>query len=343
MSVPANGAPDGGNEAYPRKRSLVRQATDVEDEDFCPFPSTIEDFGYFFNDFGQLRNVKTGEPYLFQVRPDDLSYNQRRYEALGDVITEHVYQILETETRLTRVTVPVNAQDDEPSTFVFASEDAFTNKDRLLILIHGSGVVRAGQWSRRLIINDSLKKGTQLPYIRRAQGLGYAVIVLNTNDTHRVINGVRVPVRESETPEKHARHVWEYIIEKKAPARHIAVVAHSYGGVVAVNVAKEFFASFSHRVFAVALTDSVHSFARQKIPPGVAQFFSKVGRNWVSSPEPLDRPLPERFDGSVDVKRVSAGTVTHEMTSWSSFASVFEFLDTAYHRKSTENGEQKGS
>ncbi|KAH9373667.1 hypothetical protein HPB48_008099 [Haemaphysalis longicornis] len=331
MSVPANGVPDGASEMPPRKRSLVRQATDVEDEDFCPFPSTIEDFGYFFNDFGQLRHVKTGEPYLFQVRPDDLSYNQRRYEALGDVITEHVYHILETETRLTRVTVPVNAQDDEPSSFVFASENAFTNKDRLLILIHGSGVVRAGQWSRRLIINDSLKKGTQLPYIRRAQGLGYAVIVLNTNDTHRYC----------ETPEKHARHVWEHIVEKKVPARHIAVVAHSYGGVVAVNVAKEFFASFTHRVFAVALTDSVHSFARQKISPGVAQFFSKVGRNWVSSPESLDRPLPERFDGSVDVKRVSAGTVTHEMTSWSSFASVFEFLDTAYHRKCTENGEQK--
>lgn len=337
MSTSNHGAADAGNE-FPRKRSLVRQATDVDDEDFCPFPSTIGDFGYYFNDFGQLRNVKTGEPYLFQVRPDDLSYNQRRYEALGDVITEHVYHLLETETHLKRIAVPVNAQDHEPSSFIFASEDAFTNKDRLLILIHGSGVVRAGQWSRRLIINDSLKKGTQLPYIRRAQGLGYAVIVLNTNDTHRSINGVRVPVSECETPEKHARHVWEFIVEK-TPARHVAVVAHSYGGVVAVNVAMEFFGSFSSRVFAVALTDSVHSFMRQKVHPRIAQFFCQVGRNWVSSPEPLDRPLRERHDGTVDVKRVSAGTVTHEMTSWSSFASVFEFLGTAHHKVLAANGE----
>uniref|UniRef100_A0A131YVS0 Arb2 domain-containing protein n=1 Tax=Rhipicephalus appendiculatus TaxID=34631 RepID=A0A131YVS0_RHIAP len=340
MSSQNNGAADSGtNEGFPRKRSLVRQATDVDDDDFSPFPSTIADFGYFFNDFGQLRHLKTGEPYLFQVRPDDHGYNQRRYEALGDVITEHVYQLLEQETHLTRVPVPVNAQEDEPSSFIFVSEDAFTNKDRLLILIHGSGVVRAGQWSRRLIVNDSLKKGTQLPYIRRAQGLGYAVIVLNTNDTHRVINGVRVPVRDCETAEKHGRYVWEHIVEKRAPARHVAVVAHSYGGVVAVNVATEFFASFSARVFAVALTDSVHSFARQKSHPRVSQFFNQVGRNWVSSPEPLDRPLRERHDGTVDVKRVSAGTVTHEMTSWSSFASVFEFLETAYHKKSA-NGEQ---
>ena len=29
------------------------------------------------------------------------------------------------------------------------SEDALTNKEKLMILIHGSGVVRAGQWARR--------------------------------------------------------------------------------------------------------------------------------------------------------------------------------------------------
>lgn len=57
-----------------------------------------------------------------------------------------------------------------------------------MILIHGSGVVRAGQWSRRcvygrgtnkltkyppsppnrLIINDNLDSGTQLPFIKKA-------------------------------------------------------------------------------------------------------------------------------------------------------------------------------
>ncbi|KAL3209667.1 hypothetical protein MRX96_038090 [Rhipicephalus microplus] len=274
MSTQKHGAPDSGtNDGFPRKRSLVRQATDVEDDDSSPFPSTIADFGYFFNDFGQLRHLKTGEPYQFYVRSNDHGYNQRRYEALGG--------------------------------------HAFTNKDRLLILIHGSGVVRAGQWSRRLIINDSLKKGTQLPYIRRAQGLGYAVIVLNTNDTHRVIDGVRVPVRDCETAEKHGRYVWEHIVEKRAPARHVAVVAHSFGA----------------------------SRARSRTRASRSSS-ARIGRNWVSSPEPLDRPLRERHDGTVDVKRVSAGTVTHEMTSWSSFASVFEFLETAYHKKSSGNGEQ---
>ena len=43
------------------------------------------------------------------------------------------------------------------------------------------GVVRAGQWSRRLIINDGLEQGSQLPYIKRAIDRGYSILVMNTN------------------------------------------------------------------------------------------------------------------------------------------------------------------
>jgi len=39
--------------------------------------------------------------------------------------------------------------ENEPHSFVFASKNWMTTEDRLLLLIHGSGVVRAGQWARR--------------------------------------------------------------------------------------------------------------------------------------------------------------------------------------------------
>lgn len=32
------------------------------------------------------------------------------------------------------------------------------------------------------MINNSMDEGTQLPYIRKALGSGYGVVVLNTND-----------------------------------------------------------------------------------------------------------------------------------------------------------------
>lgn len=60
------------------------------------------------------------------------------------------------------------------------SKDAMTNPDKMLVLIHGSGVVRAGQWARRLIINEDINSGTQIPYIKRAM----KVSGLKKNLTH---------------------------------------------------------------------------------------------------------------------------------------------------------------
>lgn len=34
---------------------------------------------------GQLRHTESGIPFRFDVRQDDQSYNQRHYEALGQV------------------------------------------------------------------------------------------------------------------------------------------------------------------------------------------------------------------------------------------------------------------
>ena len=81
------------------------------------------------------------------------------------VITEYVYKKLQTEAKLKKIRLPVSpkmivlfhsnstcvqldAKHGEPRSFVFASDDASTT-ERLMVLIHGSGVVRAGQWARR--------------------------------------------------------------------------------------------------------------------------------------------------------------------------------------------------
>ena len=34
---------------------------------------------------GQLRNINTGEPFQFEVKEGDRGYNQKHYEALGEV------------------------------------------------------------------------------------------------------------------------------------------------------------------------------------------------------------------------------------------------------------------
>lgn len=284
-------------------------------------PDTLDGFGYKFVD-GKLKNVETGEPFQFVVREGDQSYNQQHYEALGEVLTEEIYKLLETECNLKRIPVPFDVKEEEASTFVFKSEDAFSNPDKLLILIHGSGVVRAGQWARRLIINDSIESGTQIPFIKEAQKEGYGVLVMNTNDNRRTKDGKRVKIRGSEDPESHAAHVWKnYVAE--AEAKHIALIAHSYGGCVTTALFQEHQADFSKRVFAVAMTDSVHFISR----PRSFRDLIKVSCNWVSSSKPLDTPL-NTTPGSIT--RISAGVNVHEQTSWSSFRSVFKFLQKRY-------------
>ncbi|KAG1681980.1 Protein FAM172A [Nymphon striatum] len=287
------------------------------------FPSTLEEFDYKFNNKGELLSISTNEPFIFNVRDGDHDYNQQRYEKLGDIITDYVYDALENDLQLTKVNVPVDATENEPHSFFFMTDDALTNKEKLLILVHGSGVVRAGQWSRRLIINDCLDSGTQFPFIKRARDEDYGVIVLNTNDNYRIIDQTITYIRGSDRPEHHIRYVWDHFI-KHAKAKYISFIAHSYGGVAFFDLASNRYEEMKSRVSGVAFTDSVHGVMR--ISPTVTNWIHNSGCNWVASNLPLDTPVINRRLAE-DVPCVSAGHPRHDTTSWSSFSSIFTFLD----------------
>lgn len=109
---------------------------------------SLKEFGYGFNSVGQLRqlNPETGsvtdKPFNFEVS-DSRSENQQHYEDLGEAITDHVYELLEAEG-LHRIYLP----DDIPKSkaaFIFSTQKELKDVDKLMIIIHGSGVVRAGQ------------------------------------------------------------------------------------------------------------------------------------------------------------------------------------------------------
>ncbi|KAM9507678.1 cotranscriptional regulator ARB2A isoform 2-T2 [Guaruba guarouba] len=121
----------------------------------------------------------------------------RSRNSLDSIITKYVYELLQKECHLKKVTLPVDATESEPKSFIFMSEDALTNPDKLLVLIHGNGVVRAGQWARRLIINKDLDSGTQMPYIKRAAEEGYGVIVLNPNENYIEVEKTKAQVQLS--------------------------------------------------------------------------------------------------------------------------------------------------
>lgn len=101
---------------------------------------------------GRLRKLNENgepgdEPFQFNIS-DNHEECQKHYDELGEAVSEHIYELLEKE-KLHKLPVPRDATP-ETGTFIFVSKD-YHKKKKLIILIHGSGVVRAGQWSRSLV------------------------------------------------------------------------------------------------------------------------------------------------------------------------------------------------
>ncbi|XP_067931819.1 apical junction molecule-like [Watersipora subatra] len=262
----------------------------------------IKEEGLHFNKRGKLVDVN-GDPFVFEIY-QTREENQRRYETICMGIEWYVYDLL--EELLLRVPV----REDKKGTTIFVSED-FDKKKNLLILIHGSGAVRAGQWARRLIINNDLDSGTQLPYIRRALQLDWGVLVTNTNDNSDY-KGCR-------SPPEHGAYVWKRFVKDSANKK-IAIVAHSAGGHVCTTMLNENHRDFKNRVFAIAFTDSFGNPDHKN-----KEYFKKVTTNWVTSWHPLGTPIDER-----SLRHVSAGTTRHEETSHWAIEEVFQYIEDSF-------------
>ena len=63
-------------------------------------PTSLADYGYHFNDEGELRHLETGTPFQF--------INQKHYEAMGDMIVRHIQEAMLKEYQLTEQIVPLH-------------------------------------------------------------------------------------------------------------------------------------------------------------------------------------------------------------------------------------------
>ncbi|XP_027720063.1 cotranscriptional regulator FAM172A isoform X5 [Vombatus ursinus] len=342
MAQLQQGGPDEKEKTTALKDLLSRIDLDElmkKDEPPLEFPDTLEGFEYAFNEKGQLRHITTGEPFVFNAREDLHRWNQKRYEALGEIITKYVYELLEKDCKLKKISLPVDATESEPKNFIFMSEDAMTNPDKLMVLIHGSGVVRAGQWARKLIINEDLDSGTQIPYIKRAMDEGYGVIVLNPNENYIEVektksqvqlssDGSDEPAEKRERKDKNFKEVKkrrDFYEKYRNPQKEKEMIP-----LYIRMIQRE--ADVKNKVTAVALTDSVHNVWHQEAGKTIREWMRENCCNWVSSSEPLDTSVESMLP---DCPRVSAGTERHELTSWKSLPSIFKFFTEASEAKNS--------
>lgn len=130
----------------------------------------LEKLGYSFNDSGILID-KNKKKFVFTT--------QKEYEILGEAITEYVYEILENTFNFNKLYF--DDSNIEESSFIYASKN-YKNCSEIVIFINGSGVVRAGQWARSIIINENINLGTQFEYYKKLLVNDRGILVFNTND-----------------------------------------------------------------------------------------------------------------------------------------------------------------
>lgn len=249
---------------------------------------------YHFNSELELRHIETGEPFEF--------VDQVHYEELADAVADYIQEIMVKDYDMVKVELPfqehlcdtLEDQEEESDASIRCPIFVSSNHKEaniVLILLCGTGRVMSGQWARRLCINDSLKTGSVLPFLDWARKHSFGVIVLNPNKTFvETAEGCyRIPFNESS--EAHVNYAWQALF-KSLPAKHFALVAHSYGGVSTCNLLEHHGEEVLERLRCIAFTDSAHS--RQSVemlPEESKEFLARYCINWASSTELLDTVL----------------------------------------------------
>uniref|UniRef100_A0A0R3RWQ7 LRAT domain-containing protein n=1 Tax=Elaeophora elaphi TaxID=1147741 RepID=A0A0R3RWQ7_9BILA len=284
-----------------------REATTSSEPKDVNRPS-LEALGYHFDDHGVMRD-KNEKRYEF--------IDQKSYEKIGSAVTEEIYRIMENP--------PYNMErqylddtDKKRSAFIFLSKDWY-RKENLVVLIHGSGAVRAGQ----LIMNEGLNMGSQLPYLRICRSRDWGVVVMNTNmnvtdsDPFEALPG-------SSTPIEHGITVWKTYISK-SKASSIAVVAHSAGGTVVASIIENYWSKeWIKKLKCICLTDAVFT-----LPSITTMNWIPAIQDWRATSH---TEVGLRIDNSTIhekypyVTYVSAGTNQHEETSAVAIEDIFRML-----------------
>jgi len=218
---------------------------------------------------------------------------------------------------------------------------------KTLLLIQGSGRVRAGVWGCALCINaeEGLSKGTMLGYINRAHALGYRVIVANPN--------------EAEDGGAHLVDIWTELNLGVQTPESVDVVAHSNGGRCFLGLLSHFVSSslsdtsnplkrHLDPIGKVACTDSYHS--RRQVSEilslsegcdensgcgedSVKRILSEI-RNYVPSSEPFSTEVTTWMslknnmtaESKAPMQCISAECDDHASTNYASEEAIFQWF-----------------
>jgi len=216
----------------------------------------------------------------------------------------------------------------------FLATKDWQSNPNLLVLITGTGSVRAGVWGRQLCVVDSLEHGTGLEMMMWAVGTkGWAAVAMDPNDPAGVVDDA-----DQDPDTRGLLHcvAVSKLLSARAQATSMFFVAHSFGGACFIDsLALAFGDRDLPRLRAVAFTDSVHYVEDECIQlDGGTKRLSKAqlawvrasGRHWRQAKEPLDT-VEDEFNSSSGCRTVSAGIMDHPSVNFAADPSIREFFE----------------
>ena len=135
------------------------------------------------------------------------------------------------------ISIPIPDEPEEEckaQTFILASE-SWETASKLLIMIHSGIGYPIGVFSRSLVFDEGLIKGSMIGYIEKAKANGYAVMILRPNvNSVESIDGLTNSIKKlsivgSETPEIHAIGVWDTLVSKMDNLKHCVLLGFGNG------------------------------------------------------------------------------------------------------------------
>ncbi|KAJ4459767.1 putative argonaute binding protein 2 [Paratrimastix pyriformis] len=203
--------------------------------------------------------------------------------------------------------------------------------ETLVLLIQGTGDVRAGIWSRSLASQVGLSQGSMIPYLRAIEREGWGCVCFNPNEIH--IGGE--PITPIQSDERHVQYVWTHVVKgtilRENPGiKHLLIISHSRGGTLTTKLLEGNSRDILPLLRGVAMLDSAHKdWPSRTLPPALFQTLQRFWTgplvcNWKrNATAPVDTPLPA---GNKGCTCLSAGTPEHVRTVNVPFDSAFHFL-----------------
>lgn len=148
-------------------------------------------------------------------------------ELLGN-LTSDVQGKLMNEFHFSSIRIPDDSDDEEAVSSILVSANWQTATRAVLIIQNAVGSV-LGVFSRSVCLDQGLERGSMIPYVRDALGLGYAVIILRPNLNSVMVGSEKRYIRGSENPEAHCHFIWENIIAPLENLQEIVLLGYGNG------------------------------------------------------------------------------------------------------------------